>query len=351
MSRRPRSEDLSTALRALARTATRRCDANDALVFRVDGDQLCLMARHGSVRTTRRIGDTVPITGVLYGLAVLGRRTLHIRDLAAAVRSRFENPEWARLQKRTGVRTLLAAPILGDGMATGVIVLRRTRVRPFTRTQIELAEALADQAALAIENARLRTEVRARTDELARAVARLTALAEVGRAVGVSLDLESVLTTIASRAAQLCDATGGTLWDYDEATEEFALRARNVENPALLVRRDPRVRKGEGAVGRLAITRGPVQIPDITVPGAYQGRLRDDLVAVGTRAVLAVPLVREDRVVGGLVVSRRTPGAFSPEIVEVLRTLAAQSTLAIQHARFLHELEEQSRRDQIAQRA
>jgi signal transduction histidine kinase len=103
------------------------------------------------------------------------------------------------------------------------------------------------------------------------------------------------------------------------------------------------VRLGEGAVGRAAATRQPVQIPDLQVEGAYQGALRDILPRHGFRAALAVPLHREDRILGGLVVSRKTPGAFPAETVELLKTFASQSALAIQNARLFRELEEVSR--------
>jgi signal transduction histidine kinase len=103
------------------------------------------------------------------------------------------------------------------------------------------------------------------------------------------------------------------------------------------------VRIGEGAIGRAAQTREPVQIPDVDAPGAYTGRLRAMLSRAGLKALLAVPLLREDRVLGALLVARKTPGEFPPETVELLGTLAAQSALAIHNARLFRELEEKGR--------
>ena len=107
---------------------------------------------------------------------------------------------------------------------------------------------------------------------------------------------------------------------------------------------------GEGAVGRVALTRQPVEIPDIQDPGAYESRLRDAMARSGLRAVLAVPLVREGRVLGGLVVARKNPGRFAPEVVDLLKTLAAQSAIAIQNARLFSELEDKSRELEAASR-
>jgi signal transduction histidine kinase len=216
-------------------------------------------------------------------------------------------------------------------------------VRAFTDKQIALLQTFADQAVNAIENVRLFTELQARTQELTRSVDKLTALGEVGQAVSSSLELETVLSTIVARAVQLAGAQAGTIWEYDEPAEEFRLRVTQNAPDSLVPRRVATLRKGEGAVGRLAVTHEPVQIPDIMKEGAYDSRLREVLVGGGTRALLAVPLLRVGRVLGGLVMSRHTPGEFPPEVVEVLKTFATQSALAIQNARLFREIEEKGR--------
>src|SRR5204863_533281 len=201
----------------------------------------------------------------------------------------------------------------------------------------------------AIENARLLTELQARTRELTRSVDQLTALGDVGRAVSSSLDLDTVLTTIVGRAVQLSGTDGGTIFEYDEGTEEFSPRATlNADEGQSAMLRTTRLRRGEGAVGQMAVTREPLQIPDISVEGAYESRLRGALLEAGTRALLAIPLLHEERIVGGLVVTRRTPGAFPPEVVAILRTFATQSALAIQNARLFREIEVKSRELEVA---
>jgi signal transduction histidine kinase len=219
----------------------------------------------------------------------------------------------------------------------------------FSRAEVELLQTFADQAVIAVENARLLSEIQARTSDLQRSVEQLTALGEVGQAVSSTLDLERVLTTIASRAVQLSGLDGGVIFEYDEATEEFVQRAAIAQTGALAeARRTIPIRKGEGVVGRTAVTLQPAQVPDITVAGAYEGRLRETLIASGVRAVLAVPMVREGHLIGCLAVTRNRSGDFPSEMIELLRTFATQSSLAIQNARLFLEIADKSRQLEAA---
>src|SRR5262249_27776257 len=201
----------------------------------------------------------------------------------------------------------------------------------------------------AIENARLLSELQARTTELSRSVDELTALGEVGRAVSSTLDVETVLSTIVSRAIQLSGTDGGSVYEYDEATEEFSLRAsRDLPEAYVEQVRDTRPRRGEGAVGRVAQSREPVQIADISDPAAYESRVRNTLLQIGLRALLAVPLIAEDRLVGALIVMRKRTGTFAAEEVALLQTFATQSALAIQNAPLFREIVDTSRQLEIA---
>jgi signal transduction histidine kinase len=216
---------------------------------------------------------------------------------------------------------------------------------------VELLKAFADQAVIAVENVRLFTELESRTAALTRSVDQLTALGEVGRAVNSTLDLETVLTTIVARAVQISGMDGGVVFEYDESAEEFTQRAAAETGGVLArARRGVRYRKGEGALGRTAITLEPVQVPDITVPGAYESRMRENLIASGIRAVLAVPMVHQGRLLGCLGVTRNRPGDFPEDTVELLRTFATQSALAIQNARLFHEIADKSRQLETASR-
>jgi GAF domain-containing protein len=248
-----------------------------------------------------------------------------------------------------GYQSLLVLPILRHDDAVGAISVTRREPGGFTDDEIALLKTFADQAVIAIENVRLFKELEARTADLTRSVEQLTALGEVGRAVSSTLDLQTVLTTIVSRAIQLSGLDGGVVHEYDEGTEEFVHRAQAETGGALAaVRRAERIPRGQGVIGRTAITLEPVQVPDITVPGAYVGPQRENLIESGIRALLAVPMVREGRIIGCLGVTRNRPGEFPAETIELLRTFATQSALAIQNARLFQEIADKSRQLEAA---
>src|SRR5207244_4308447 len=160
-----------------------------------------------------------------------------------------------------------------------------------------------------------------------------------------------VLTTIVARAVQLSGLDGGVVFEYDEGAEEFVQRAATEQGGALAeARRAARIRKGEGMLGRTAVTLEPAQVGDISVAGAYESRLREDLIESGVRAILAVPMVCEGRLVGSVVVNRNRPGEFPPETIELLQTFATQSALAIQNARLFREIEAKSHQLEVADR-
>jgi signal transduction histidine kinase len=197
--------------------------------------------------------------------------------------------------------------------------------------------------------ANLEHKVEERTRELARSVQELRALGEVSQAVNSSLDLPTVLSTIVSYAIQLSGADGGAIYEYDETTQAFHLRAAEKFDDDLMhaLRTNP-LRLGQGALGRAATAREPVQIHDVRQEDSYQGRLRDVMARSAFRALLAIPFLREDRLIGGLVVLRKIPGAFPADVVALLETFATQSALAIQNARLFREIEEKGQQLAIA---
>jgi signal transduction histidine kinase len=330
--------DIQPVLDAMAESAARLCEAYDAGVWLRDDETLVMSAHHGPIPSPPQ---RLPIgRDWVTGRAVVDGRPIHVHDLATAG---DEFPEGQAMALRDGHRTTLATPLLREGKAIGAILIRRAEVRPFSDKHIALLKTFADQAVIAIENVRLFKELQSRTGELTRSVERLTALGEVGRAVSSTLDLETVLTTIVSQANQLLGAEHCAIYEYDEASEEFHLRAtQNIDMGFVELLRSTRIRKGEGAVGQMAVTFQPTHIPDIGLDASYQSRLRSPALRAGYRAILAVPLLRENRIIGGLIVNRKAPGEFAPELVELLRTFAAQSALAIQNARLFRELADKS---------
>ena len=204
--------EIQPVLDAVAQSAAKLCDARDAVIFRTDGDLFQVAAAYGDMPISSSGWN--PITrGRPAGRAILGRQTIHVRDLAAEIEGEFRDAETIQ---RTGTRTVLATPLLREGVAIGCITIRRPEVRPFTDKQIALLKTFADQAVIAIENVRLFKELDERTNELTRSVGELKALGEVGQAVSSTLDLETVLTRIVSHAVQLSGTDGGAIYEYDE---------------------------------------------------------------------------------------------------------------------------------------
>ncbi len=343
--------DAQPVLDTIVQSAARLCNAANAAVFRVERGMLYHPANYGgapeALAATRALyprpvgPDTAP------GSAILARAPVQIPDV--------EDPSVTATVREAGhllgFRSCVAVPMLSAGEAVGAIVVTRQTPGLFSDAEVELLKTFTAQAVIAIENVRLFTELQTRTRELTRSVEELRALGEVGQAVSSTLDLETVLSTIVSRAAQLAGADGASIHEYDDATREFPMRATHNYDPELVesLRAIP-LRMGESLMGRAAERREPIQVPDITREGAYQSRLRDMVLRMGFRALLAVPLVREDQVIGALVVNRRVPGEFAPEVVELLKTFATQSALAIQNARLFREIEEKGRQLEVASR-
>jgi GAF domain-containing protein/anti-sigma regulatory factor (Ser/Thr protein kinase) len=345
--------DAQPVFETIVRNAVRLCGAIQGGVYRFDGELVHAVAHEGF--TPQQLQDwrrnfPRPVTapgGI--NLAIRTRTVVRIDDIEVDP-SIMSTVTVANLRSR-GSRSTLAVPMIRQGDIIGAIALAHREVAAFSNAHVELLKTFADQAVIAIENVRLFKELEARTQELTRSVGELRALGEVGQAISSTLDLETVLTTIVSRAVQLSGLDGGVVFEYEEETEEFVHRAATETGGALAeARRTTRVRKGEGVVGRTAITLEPAQVPDITVPGAHESRLRENLIESGIRAVLAVPMVREGRLIGSLVVSRNRPGDFPAETIELLRTFATQSALAIQNARLFREIEDKSRQLEAASR-
>jgi two-component system, NtrC family, sensor kinase len=340
--------DVQPVFDTIVASATRLCQSQFAFVLLRQGDSLALAARTECTPEFAAFlaQGKAANRGSATGRAALQRVPVQILDFMAD-----PDVNVTPAHRAEGVRTVLAVPMLRDGTLLGVIATWRREVRPFSPKQISLLQTFADQAVIAIENVRLFKELASRTTELARSVEKMRALGEVGQAVSSTLDLETVLSTIVSRATQLARMDGGAIYEYEEGRQEFRLRAADRWSDELVeALRSKPVPKGEGAVGRLATTGEPVAISDITIEGTYQSRIREILVRSGFRSLLAVPLLREARLVGGLVVNRKSPGAFEPDVVDLLRSFATQSALAIQNARLYREIEEKSSELEVASR-
>ena len=193
----------------------------------------------------------------------------------------------------------------------------------------------------------LEQKVEVRTRELARSVEELKALGEVSQVVSSTLDLETVLTSIVRHAVKLSKTDAGTIYELDEAERVFVPRINYGMSPEFIeALRESRLRVGDKTViGQAAIKRAPDQVPDLVkVPDYPLSYVQQ----AGFRALLAVPLLREDRLIGALIVRRKAAGEFPPPVVDLLQTFAAQSVLAIHNARLFHEIEEKGHELEIA---
>jgi PAS domain S-box-containing protein len=333
------SFDLQTVLDTLTESAARLCEADMAAITRQKGGTHSYATSYGFPPDFAEYAKSFPFEpkrGTVVGQTLLEAKTVHIHDVLA-------DPEYALVeaQKLGGYRTVLGVPLMREDNPIGVIVLTRTAVRPFTDKQIELVRTFADQAVIAIENVRLFEDVQQRTRELSQSVEELRALSEVSQAINSTLDVEAVLTTIVAKAAQLSGTEAGAIYTFDESRQEFRLRATHGMDEAMIAAiRDRRIGAGETAIGKAAAERATLQIPDVLTDSSL---VLDVVVRAGYRAVLIVPLLRPDQIVGALVVRRKAPGEFPKSTIELLGTFAEQSVLAIQNARLFREIEEKGR--------
>jgi signal transduction histidine kinase len=333
--------DVQPVLDAIVESAAKVCGIDDVVLRLNEGNTMVPRAHFGSIPIGR---PEISIDEPQFRW-IREHGTLHLPDIRA-------QSDFPMLGSGTHYRTYLSALLRQQGELIGMLTARRMEVRPFTPTQIKLLETFADQAVIAIENARLFQELEARTRELAQSVEELRALGDVGQAVSSTLDLQTVLSTIVRHAVQLSRTDGGVVYEYDEAAEEFHLRASHLmEAEVVETLQATPVRPGQGATGRAATMRAPVQLPDILNESEFTGTSARPIFArLGYRAVLALPLLREGRIMGALTVWRKQPGTFSPEVVRLLETFATQSALAIQNARLFREIEDKSRQIEAANR-
>jgi signal transduction histidine kinase len=348
--------DAQPVFETIVRNAVRLCDGLFGSVYRFDGELIHWVAsynltpeqleRHQATfpRTLSDRGDPVKV--------IRTKSVVRVPDLESDPDFSTLPPELQGNLRARGVRSVVGVPMLRRGEAIGSIIVTHRAVNAFIDAHVELLKTFADQAVIAIENVRLFQELEARTRELGRSVGELKALGEVGQAVSSTLDLQTVLSTIISHAVQLSGTSGGVIYEYDEAKQEFHLRAsQRMEDEVVEALRATPVRLGQGATGQAATSRAPVQVPNIleqSEPAVTT--VRPILARLGYRSVLAVPLLREGRILGALTVWRREAGEFSPEVVNLLQTFATQSALAIQNARLFREIEEKSQQIEAANR-
>ena len=336
--------DLDAVLETVVASAQRLCRAEHSVIFRNHGGVYRLAASHGlSADSLARERRAVirPGMGTVVGRAALLGRTVQIDD--AWTDPDYEAKDDARA---VNVHSMLGVPLMRDNAVIGAFGLARGRVEPYSEREIQLVTTFADQAVIAIENARLFGELHERTEDLARSVDELKALGVVTQAVNSTLDLQNVLTTIVAKAVEISATDAGAIYVFDPAHSELRLSATHgMEESLVAVLRDQRITLDEPIVAETYARRAPVQVADLA-----EGRtlVIDVLMRAGYRSLVIAPLIRSDEIVGALVVRRRVTGLLPQATIDLLQTFAAQSVIAIQNARLFREIEQKSRELAVA---
>jgi two-component system, NtrC family, sensor kinase len=331
--------DLESVFRTLVENAVRLCGARTGMIFQRDGEFMHLAASNGATQAFVdyvRGNPTAPDHGAATGRAALEGRAVHILDVE-------DDPEYSygggSLER---YRTIVAVPLMRDKTSVGVFTLWRHHVEAFTPRQLALVETFADQAVVAIENARLFDEVQAKTRDLEESLAQQTATADVLKVISASaFDLDSVFTTLIERAGRLCGANRGTIF----------LRQGDVLLPAALYGLPEGTREAlianplrvddSSAGGRAVLTKSVCNVADVMTDPLYR---RQDVASVAQyRSIIGVPLMQDGEAIGVFSLPRMEPGGFTPRQIETLRTFADQAVIAIENARLFDEVQAKTR--------
>lgn len=331
---------------ALAENAARVCGDSDAIIFLKRNGALRHYAHYGSILTATKKGESGPPIDdrrSVPGRAFVDGQTVHVHD----VQTGDEFPLTKAKGLAYGVRTSLAMPLLHEGVPMGVILMRRTEVRPFSDKEIALVKTFVDQAAMAFENGQLFREIDARNHDLAESLAQQTATSEILRVIASSpTDLQPVLNTVAENAARICEANDALIYRFD------GRRFEGVADYGPLPGNLGKGRPGFDRLsvpGRAVIDRKTVHVHDLSeVPTS---ELRADFLRKhGTRTVLATPLLRKGTPIGVIMIRRMEVRPFSDRQIALLETFADQAVIAIENVRLFREIQVKNEQLETASR-
>ncbi|MGC1317028.1 MAG: GAF domain-containing protein, partial [Pseudolabrys sp.] len=325
--------DLQVVLDTLVESAVRLCEAERGTVFRREGETYKSVAYYNYSPEFKAFHESHPITpgrGTTVGRTALEGKTVQIVDILA-------DPEYTfgEAQKLGGGRATLAVPLLREGAPIGALALQRTEPRPYTRKQIELVETFADQAVIAIENARLLSELR-------ESLQQQTATSDVLKVISRStFDLQTVLQTLVESAARLCDADNATITREKDGAF-YRAEAYGFSREFMDFVQDIPIKAERGSASGRALLEGRVvHIPDVKVDPEYTWseaqRLGD------YRTIVGVPMLREGAPIGVLTLSRSEVRPFTDKQIELLTTFADQAAIAIENVRLFQSVEARTR--------
>ena len=330
--------DLQTVLSTLTELAALLCEADMATIARQKGDAYHYATVYKFPPGLEEYLKSVPHTpgrGSIIGRTLLEGKVVHLHDVLA-------DPEYRMgdVQKKAGFRTGLGVPLLREGVPIGVINLLRRSVRPFTDKQIELVTTFADQAVIAIENVRLFDEVQTRTRDLSESLEQQTATSEVLKVISSSPgDLEPVFQVVLENATRICEAKFGVLFRYEN---EAFYAAAMLNAPQAFVefhrQRGSFTPPAGTPLDRLLSTGDTIY----TVDEASEPNPGAPARFGGARSLVTVPMRKENKLVGAIIIYRQEVRPFTDKQIELLTNFAAQAVIAIENARLLNELRQRT---------
>jgi GAF domain-containing protein len=335
--------DLQAVLDTLVESAARLCEADQSVIRRRVGDAYLLAATYGFSPQQREHLErysTKPDRGTTFGRAIIEGRTVHISDVIA-------DPEWKRPEQpaATGIRAAVGVPLLREGEIVGALTVIRTEPRAFSQKQIELLETFADQAVIAIENVRLFDEVQARTRDLSESLEQQTATSEVLSVISSSPgELKPVFEAMLANAMRVCEAKYGLMQRYEDDSWKIAAAQGAPAYTEYLQQHYEHNQPGPETVSaRIARTKQVIQTSDLAASRGYAERDPVVVAAVelgGVRTILGVPMLKEGKLIGAIILYRQEVRPFTDKQVELMKNFAAQAVIAIENTRLLAELRE-----------
>ena len=340
--------ELQPVFQAMLANATRLCEASYGALWLCEGDTFRGAAFHGDLPPAyiEQYGTSFrPSPETALARVARTHKPVNIADTYAHPAYLHGNPLAVAGVKVAGIRTFFAVPMLKENELIGVIAIYRMELRPFSDKQIELVTSFANQAVIAIENARLLKELRQRTDDLSESLEQQTATSEVLGVISRSPgQLEPVFQAMLENAVRICEAKFGALYLSEGdavrmmATSGVSRQLDEELRSAGLRRPGPRT-----ALGRVIATKHTAHVADAfneagffdVKPGFSAPQLS---LLAGARTLVAVPLLKEGALVGAIVIYRQEVRPFTNKQIELLQNFAAQAVIAIENTRLLNEL-------------